>query len=443
MERLTEYNEPMSTVTQAKNIVLAALFALTVLWAAPASAAVDLPPEVSASDVGAPIDDVVIETYGVTTPDVAKRYLSLHKGDTLTQAGVVHDYVTLERLADLRTRLQVQRDPDHGVTLHWIVLGKWFEITDHPFYGDQPLTIPIGGLGTVVTSPPLDRNGTTVSSYTQIALRAKLGRAVVTRPLWVNAARGREGDLIVNYLGARGDIQTDQPIIQDIYSWAQGPEVLYLDRGTNGTQWEFGARTSRATSTSPSYITAPSVLDTYDTPAQSTTLEVGLSHACARPRLYPPYCYLQYRVEGLDSIGGLGANNIWHSGFVDLSQYNRVGASTLVFHVAVNRSGGRLPTSNLPCTNTWSYAKPICGTDTNLLEAELRLADARPGIVKAILFANTSAARFRGGDQSFVPSSFFWRGDAGVGVAYRTLRVNLAYGTTGGRITVEVVGSLF
>jgi hypothetical protein len=426
-----------------KNGVLAALFAAAMLWAKQVSAAVELPPTVSASDVGAHIDDVVIETYGITTRQIVNRYLSVHKGDTLTRVGVEHDYVNLERLADLRTRLRIERETDGGVTLRWIVLGKWFEITDHPFYGDQPLTIPIGGLGTIVTSPSLDPDGTTVSTYSQIALRAKLARIVGTRPLWVDAARGREGDVIVNEVGARGDFRADQPVSQDIYSWVQGPEALYLDRGTNGTQLEFGARSTRATSTSPAYITAPSVLDTYRAPAQSTTLEMGLSHQCPLPRLYPPYCYLQYRVEGFDSIGGLGANNIWHAGFADLALYNRVGASTLVFHGAVDRSGGTIPTSNLNCAYTWSYAKAICGTDTNLLEAELRLADARPGIVKAILFADTSAARIRGGDQSFAPPAFFWQGDAGIGVSYRTFRVNLAYGRAGGRLTVEVVGSLY
>jgi hypothetical protein len=433
----------MSNGAQMKTGISAVLFAAVLLWTTPVSAAVELPPQVAASDVGSHIDAVVIETYGVTTPEIAKRYLSLHKGDTLTQDRVEHDYENLERLADLRTRLRIERNPDDGVTLHWIVLGKWFEITDHPYYGDQPLTIPIGGLGTVVTARPLDANGTTVSSYSQIALRAKLARLVVTRPLWIDAARGREGDFIVNQLGADGDLRADQPIGQEIHSWVQGPEALYLDRGTNGTQVEFGVRSDRATSTAPTYITAPSVLDTYYTPARSTTLEAGFSHQCPLPRLYPPYCYLQYRVEAFDSIGGLGANNIWQSGFVDVAQYNRVGASTLVFHGSVNRSGGTLPTSNLPCANTWSYAKPICGTDTNLLETELRLADARPGIVKAILFADTAAARVRGGDQTFVSSAFFWRGSEGVGVTYRTFRVNLAYGTSGGRLTVEVVGQLY
>jgi hypothetical protein len=422
---------------------LLVLFAAVLRLATPASAAIEFPPAVSANDVGARIDDIVIETYGITKPEIAQRYLSLHRGDTLTRDGVERDYINLERLADLRTRLRIEHDAGNGVTLHWIVLGKWFEITDHPFYGDQPLTIPIGGLGTIVTSPPLDSDGTTVSTYSQIALRAKLARILVTKPLWIDAARGREGDVIVNELGARGDFRTDEPFTQDIYSWVQGPEALYLDRGTNGTQLEFGVRSTRATSASSTYIVAPSILDTYHTPAQSTTLEAGFSQACALPRLYPPYCYLQYRLEGFDSIGGLGANNFWRAGFVDLAQYNRVGASTLVFHGAAYRSGGTIPTSNLNCAYTWSYAKPICGTDTNLLETEFRIADARPGIVKAILFADTSAARVRGGDQYFVPSAFAWRGDAGVGVTYRTLRVNLAYGTQGGRITVEVVGSLF
>jgi len=433
----------MITAAQGTKYVVAVLLAAGLIWANPANAAVDGPPHVPANDIGARIDHVVIDTYGITKPEMAKRYLSMHAGDTLTRDGVAHDYDNLERLADLRTRLRIERDPDDGVTLHWIVLGKWFEITDHPFYGDQPLTIPIGGLGTIVTSPPLDPDGTTVSTYTQIALRAKLARVLVTRPLWIDAARGTEGDVVVNELGARGDFRTDQPITQDIYSWVQGPEALYLDRGTNGTQLELGVRSTRSTSASSTYITAPSVADTFHTPAQSTTLEAGLSHACALPHLYPPYCYLQYRVEGFDSIGGLGANNFWRAAFVDLAQYNRVGASTLVFHGAVYRSGGTIPTSNVSCADTWSYAKPICGTDTNLLETELRLADARPGIVKAIVFADTSAARIRGGDQDFAPPSFFWRGDAGVGVTYRTLRVNLAYGTMGGRITVEVVGSLF
>jgi hypothetical protein len=433
----------MSTAAQLKHSAFAALFAAAMLWATPANADVDAPPVVPASDVGAHIDDVVIETYGITTPHVAKRYLSLHAGDTLTPGGVERDYVNLERLADLRTRLRIERDSDDGVTLHWIVLGKWFEITDHPFYGDQPLTIPIGGLGTVVTSPPLDQDGTTASTYTQIALRAKVARVVLTRPLWIDTARGREGDVIVNEIGARGDVRADEPVTQDIYSWLQGPEALYIDRGTNGTQVEFGVRSTRSTSSSPTYIVAPSVFDNFSAAAQSTTLEVGLSHACPLPRLYPPYCYVQYRVEGFDSIGGLGANNIWHSGFVDLAQYNRIGASTLVFHGAFDRSGGTIPTSNVSCANTWSYAKPLCGTDSNLIEAELRLADARPGIIKAIVFADTSAARIRGGDQYFAPGSFTWRGDAGVGVTYRTLRINHAYGATGGRLTFQIVGSLF
>jgi hypothetical protein len=158
---------------------------------------------------------------------------------------------------------------------------------------------------------------------------------------------------------------------------------------------------------------------------------------------YPPYCYLQYRVEAFDSIGGLGATSESRSIIADAAQYNRVGSSSLVFHGALARTGGVLPTSGLLCAYTFGYAKATCGTDTDLVQAEFRIADARPGPLKFILFAESAASRVRGGDQLFAPSNFAWRTDSGVGVSYRGFRFNLAYGNQGGRITYEVVGQLF
>jgi len=423
-----------------------AMLASGMLCTMPASAASDRPPEVSAADRGARIDDVSIETYGVTDAPVAMRYLSLRAGDVLEQRAVERDYTNLETLAGLRARLEIRRRPGSaGVSLHWIVLGKWFEVTDHPFYGDQPLTIPIEGFGGVFTSHPLDSSGATVSSYSQVALRAQLARIVYTKPLWVDPNSGREGDLIVNTLGARGVFRASEPVTEDVYSWVTGNEVLYLDRGTNGTQVEFGFRNTRSTSAKPTYIMAPSLYDTYYNPARSTTFEAGLSHRCPGPptQWYPPYCYLQYRVEAFDSIGGLGATSESRTIVADAAQYNRVGSSSLVFHGALSRTGGVLPTSGLLCAYTFGYAKATCGTDTNLVQAEFRIADARPGPLKFILFTETAASRIRGGDQPFAPSSFAWRADSGAGVAYRGFRFNLAYGNQGGRITYEVVGQLF
>ncbi len=412
----------------------------------PASAAPEKPPQVAAADEGAEIDEVSIEAYGVTNPAVAMRYLGLHKGDTVTQSGVLRDFTNLAKLAGLRTRLEIRHDTESGgVTLHWIVLGPFFEPTDHPFYGDQPLSIPIEGFGTVLTSKPLDKDGANLSLITQVALRAQLARAVYTKPLWVNPATGREGDLIVNTYGARGVFRASEPVTQDIYSWVEGDEALYLVRGTNGTQVEFGFRTTRSTSVKPTYITAPSLIDTYDYAVRDTAIEAGLSHTCpvAPTRWYPPNCYVQYRFEAFDNIGGLGANSEYRSIFADVAQYTRLGSSTFVVHGAATRTGGVLPTSFLSCAYTFGYAKATCGTDTDLAQAEFRLADARPGPFKFILFTETASSRIRGGDQPFAPATFQWRADSGIGLQYRGFRFNVASGSDGGRITYEVQGQLF
>jgi hypothetical protein len=417
------------------------------LWvdSQPASAVGEKPPVVAAADEGAKIDDVSIEAYGVTNARVAMRYLSLHKGDLVTQGAILRDYRNLAMLAGLRTRLEMRRSADSsGVTLHWIVLGPIFAPTDHPFYGDQPLSIPIEGFGTVLTSPPL-ANGANLSLLTQVALRAQLARLLYTQPLWVNSTTGQEGDLILNTYGARGVFRASEPLTEDIYSWVEGYEALYLIRGTNGTQLEFGLRSTRSTSAKPTFIDAPSLIDTYYTPVRDTTLEAGLSHTCpvAPTRWYPPNCYVQYRVEAFDNIGGLGANSEYRSIFADVAQYNRIGSSTLVFHGAAARTGGVLPTSVLLCAYTFGYAKATCGTDTNLVQTEFRIADARPGPLKFILFTETASSRIRGGDQFFAPSTFQWRADSGVGLQYRGFRFNVAYGNQGGRITYEVQGQLF
>jgi len=412
----------------------------------PASAAPEPPPQVASADEGARIEDVSVEAYGTTNPQLATRYLVLHKGDVLTQSAVLRDYTNLSRLAGFRTRLEIRHGTEAGeVSLHWIVLGPDFEPTDHPFYGDQPLSIPIEGFGTVLTSPPLDKTGANLSLVTQVALRAQLARVIYTQPLWVNPATGREGDLIVNTYGARGVFRESQPFTEDVYSWIEGDEALYLVRGTDGNQIEFGFRTSRASSQKSTNIVAPSLIDTYDNAVRTTTLEAGLSHTCpvAPTRWYPPNCYVQYRVEGFDSVGGLGADSEYRSIFADVAQYNRVGSSTLVFHGAASRTGGALPTSSLLCAYTFGYAKATCGTDTNLFQTEFRIADARPGPFKVILFTETASSRIRGGNQPFAPATFQWRADSGVGLQYRGFRFNVASGSQGGRITYEVQGQLF
>jgi hypothetical protein len=412
-----------------------------------ASGAPDATPRIAVTERGAKIAAVTIETYGVVKPVVVERYLSLHAGDALDQSAVERDYKNLTRLGGWRTRLDIRRDPQTAaVSLHWIVIARQFEPTDHPFYADQPLSTPIEGVGWIANSPPLDDRGSTVSTVSQLSRRANLFRALYTMPLSVDASTGRESDFIVDEFGGRGVYRASQPLAINVNSWAMGVEALYLVRDTGGTQLEFGVEQVRSTCARPTYITAPSLYDTYYAPAQNTLLKAGISHACPVPptQWHPPYCYLQYRLEAIDAIGGLGANTQYRGILADAAQYTRVGSSTLVLHGGIWRTGGVLPTSALVCaTGLRGYAKGTCGTDADVLQAEYRIADARPGNWKFILFTETAESRVRGGDQPFALPGFIWHGDSGVGVMYRGVRLNLAYGSQGGRLTYELQGQLF
>lgn len=412
-----------------------------------AIAAPEATPRVAVTERGAKIAAVTVETYGVVKPVIVERYLSLHAGDALDQTAVERDYQNLTRLGGWRTRLDVLRDPKTGdVSLHWIVMAREFEPTDHPFYADQPLSTPIEGVGWIANSAPLDIRGSTVSTVSQLSRRANLFRALYTMPLSVDASAGRESDFIVDEFGGRGVYRASQPLAVNVYSWALGAEALYLMRYANGTQIEFGAEEVRSTSARPTYITAPSLYDTYYAPAQNTLLKAGVSHSCPVPptQWHPPYCYAQYRVEAFDAIGGFGANTQYRGIAADAVQYTRVGSSTLVLHGGVWRTGGVVPTSALVCaTGLRGYAKGTCGTDADVLQAEYRIADAQPGNWKFILFTETAASRIRGGDQPFALPDFAWHGDSGVGVMYRGVRLNLAYGSQGGRLTYELQGQLF
>jgi hypothetical protein len=431
-----------------KNLVLtAAIAALAAGATALAQARPDPAPQVAVAEQGAKIAAVTVETYGVVKPAIVRRYLTLRAGGTLEQDAVDRDYRNLTRLGGWRARLDVLRDPATGnVTLHWIVMAKQFEPTDHPVYADQPLSAPIQGVGWIAKSPPLDDRGSSASTISQLSRRANLFRAIYTAPLSVDSATGRESDFIVDYFGGRGVYRASQPLAVNVYSWGTGIEALYLMRNTNGSQVEFGIRELRTTSARPTFITAPSLYDTNTAPARNTVLMVGASHGCPVPptQWHPPFCYTQYRVEAFDGIGGLGATTRYRTILADAAQYTKVGWSTLVLHGGIWRTGGVLPTSALVCaTGLRGYAKGTCGTDANVLQAEFRIADARPGYWKAILFTETAASRVRGGDQAFAPPSFIWRADSGVGVMYRGVRFNLAYGSQGGRITYELQGQLF
>jgi len=404
------------------------------------------PPRLTILEEGARIAAVTIETYGVAKDAIVRRYLSLRVGDRLEQNAVDRDFTNLRKLAGAAPRLTILQDPaTHDVTLHWIVMLKSFDVTTHPVYAQQPLAFPIQGIGWDASTAP-DRRGSTLSMYTQFALRADLAQLLYTIPVSVDPETGRENDIIFDSLAARGTVRAIQPVAEDIHSYFTGFGASYLMRGIDGTQLEFGIRERHATSNVPTYIDAPSVYDTYYKGAKVSLLEVGVSHACTGPptQWYPPYCSMQYKFEMFDGVGALGATSEYQTYIADVARYTRVGDSTLALHGMFLATGGVLPTSSLVCgIGIRGYPKPFCGTDARTLQAEFRINDASPGPFKVIVFTEDAGARVRGGDQSFASPSFIWHADSGIGVMYHGVRFNLASGSEGLRITYEIQGQLF
>jgi hypothetical protein len=405
------------------------------------------PPKVSVTMTGAQIEDVTIETYGHTSPSVVRRYLSLRRGSLLDQSGVNRDFTNLRRLPGFIPRLVIREgSATKTATLHWIVMAKWLKPTDHPFYADQPLTAPIQGLGYIITSPPVDSRGSTFSSYSQLSRRANLVRILYTSPIAVNPVKGTQTDVIVNTFGGRGVFRASQPLAINIYSWNIGAEAALLRSATNGTQFEVGVRETRSTTAQSTGIVSPYIFQTSKSPAHNTVLEAGYSHACPVPssQWYPPYCHTQYRLEAFDALGWFGSTSEYQSYLADAAQYVGIGKSTLVLHGSESRTGGVVPDSFLVCAYVRAYPKAFCGTDAQAATAEFRLNDALPQIFKFAFFTETASSRVRGGTQPFALPTFQWHADSGVGVIFRNyIRIDLAYGSVGGRLSVALQGQTY
>lgn len=429
----------------------AALFLMTaVLFLTPSFARAEIisavAPRIAASEIGATVDSVTIETYGVVKPAIVRRYLSLRRGDRLTQAAVDHDFATLVRVGEYHTRLNVTPGmAPRTVDLHWIILSKWLKPTAHPYYSDTPLSAPIQGVGFILTAPPMDKFGSNVSAYTQLSKRANLARVLYTRPLSVNANTGTATSFVADISGGRGVYRASLPLAINVYSWTTGAEALFLSQSVNGTQFEGGVRLLRSTDQANSAIEAPSLYNTFEHPARMTMLSAGVSHACtSNPyHWYPPFCTAQYRVQVSDAIGGLGATQQFRLISADGVRYWSAGESTVALHATVIRSGGILPDSFLISTQDRGYPKPFAGTDAEGATLEYRIDDhlARP--LQFVLFTEDAASRVRGGDQVFALPYFTWHPDTGIGVEYRLVRFDLAYGKDGARLTFELKGQLY
>lgn len=431
----------------------AVLLFVVVLVGAPAlaiSAPMPLrPPQVDASQSGDVIEEVSIQTFGVINADAVRQYLSLKTGDVLTQSGIDRDYNNLLRLAAFIPRVEIARGAaPRSVSLHWIVMAKWVQATSHSFYTNQPLVAPLQGAvgpGVVLTSAQVNKRGANFSAIGQVGPPTYLARVLFTNPEHINAIEGRQSDLVAEVFAGRGLYRASQPAVVDVYSWNSGVEALYWIHGTTGTQLLFGARIQRSSTAVSTGITAPSLFATSQSPARNSLLEIFYSHACpsAPTQWYPPFCSTQYRLALLKTIGFAANTSHFEVYIADVSHYIPLGASTVALHATVQRTGGVLPDSMLVCGSVRAYPRPFCGTDAQTLQAEFRIADRITRPLHFAVFTETSASRVRGGSQAFALPLFQWHADSGIGVIYRGVRVNLASGGEGRRVTFELQGQSY
>jgi hypothetical protein len=383
------------------------------------------PPQLTAAQVGSTVEDVSVETYGVLRPATVRRYLSIKPGMRLYQQAVDHDFANLARLGAYQTRLAVHDGAATGtVRLLWIVQSKWVKPTDHPYYRDAPLTASIQGVGFILTAPPMDSHGGNFS---------------------VNPNSGVASSVVVDTFGGRGVFRASEPEAVNVYSWTAGEEALFLTQRDNGSQFETGVRVSHTSNELSSNLLAPSLYPTNVSWARTTQLLAGLTHGCTVPatRWYPPLCDMQYRFSVTDAIGGLGATSTYQVYSGDMARYVAVGDSTLAVHASAVRTGGVVPDSFLVCATVRGYPKSFCGTDAEGITAEYRINDQKSPKMEFVVFTETAASRVRQSENSYATPYFEWHPDTGIGVMFHLVRIDVADGKEGMRLTFELRGQTF
>jgi hypothetical protein len=415
---------------------------------APVTFNINAPPQLTADEAGATVEDVTFEIYGKLKLVTLQRYLTLQRGSRLGQAAVNQDFANILRLSDYRYRPRLEIEPGSStgtVRLHWIITSKWLLPTEHPFYANPPLAAAIQGVGFIVNGPPMNSHGAYFSAYTQLSKRVNLGRVLYIDPLHVNPDTGTENSLVIDGFGGRGVFRTEVPKAINVYSWNAGEEALFSSSRTDGLQFQSGLRLIHTTNEAWSGLSAPSLYRTDLNPGRLTQLAAGISRACPVPavRWYPPFCNEQYRFIVSDSIGGLGATSTYQSYFGDIAKYWAVGPSTLVLHASATRTGGVIPDSFVNCAVARGYPKGFCGTDSQGFTAEYRINEAHFKNFEFVLFTEDVASRVRQSANGNALPYFTWHPDSGVGVIFHLLRVDYAYGKAGGRLTFELRGQLF
>ncbi len=399
-------------------------------------------PQVAVRQIGATVEDVTIETYGVIKQSAVRPYLSLHKGSSLEQAAVNADFNNLVTLGGYRVRLRIdQGSTVNTVSLHWIVMDPWFAISQRSLYADMPLSDPTGGIALTASSPQLGKSASHVMAQTALSVYARHFLAGYEAPTHIDARTGREADFIANYFGQQNIIRLNSQVAVTTYDWTSGTQALYLLRGTHGTQFEIAFREERSTGRVPSGIVAPSIYPITATPARNALAEIGLSHACTG---YPPQCNIQYRFVVIDGIGGFGSTTTFQVYSGQVARYIPVRTSTLALQAVEVRTGGVIPESRLACTfGLRGYPIVFCGTDAQVFQAEYRFRDSAPQKLKFVVFTETGSARVRAGNEPWELPNFQWHADTGAGVRYRGIALDIARGSNGYRVTVTLEGETF
>ena len=399
-------------------------------------------PNIPVRQVGATIEAVTIETYGVAKPNAVRQYLSVRAGSSLEQAALDADFNNLVDLGGYRVRLDIgEGRAPKGVTLRWIVMSPWFRIPKRSFFAQMPLTDPTGGLDMRIWSSQIGNSVSHVTAQAALNLYARHYYAGYDVPIRVEPSAGREADFIVNYFGEQNITRLNTHVAETTYDWTAGAQAFYLIRSTRGTQFEIGLRQERSTGRVPSGIIAPTLYPISRGPARNTLAEIGLSRACDG---YPPNCNVQYRFAFIDGIGGLGSTSRFQLYRADVARYIPVNTSTLALHAVELRTGGVIPESRLVCASGLrGYTIAFCGTDDQVFQAEYRIRDATPQKLKFVVFTEAGATRVRGGNQPWALPNYQWHADSGVGIRYRGVALDVGYGRSGYRFTLALEGETF
>ena len=350
------------------------------------------------------------------------------------------DYHRLAVLGYYRAAVTIENGPKPGtVIVHWIVAEPWLRLVANTRYSD-PMNSIRKGAGFTVSSKS-DKNGAHPFFQTWLGAFTHDFAAGVIAPVKVSSVRSSEQDFIGD---AYADFEANQyanPTVATIFNKTAGLEAEWLVRTSSGIRYGIKLREEHATSEASSGIVSSSVLPTNGQLVKSFLVIAGLSSYCYGPA---SICPAQYRLQFTDGVGAFGASSEFQSYVVDASRYFSINsATTLAIRAATTRTGGIVPTQDLPqLDDLRGYRRPFYGTDDEVFQAELRLNDMRPRSLETFIFTETGAYRFRNGIGSYNPQTFTFNADSGVGFLWRSVGLVLAHGNTGGMIKV-VLGPSF